>query len=200
MPKGRGRKRKEEVPKGTGFTPKSKRSRPHGENGVEPTEQMQTRSTRSTNFESNGRRAVSVENSSNSRMENLPDPRQIMLKGNKSTNTTPVGETAPKDQCEATSSGAQAKCGDLAPVDPGTELDYEDNLDVHVSVTGGGSVLETETEDEESTLLEMIKTNPKLKKIFRQLVRDEPLAEPQEAAAVKGGALVADGNDEGSSR
>ena len=60
-------------------------------------------------------------------------------------------------------------------MDPGRELDYDENLDVQVTVT---PTVEAEDDgDKESTLLEMIKTNPKLKRIFRSLVRDEQTQE-----------------------
>ena len=54
--------------------------------------------------------------------------------------------------------------------DPGTELDYEDNLDLDVAVTGAVAEEKSGSDDEETTIMNMMRDNPKLKQLFRQIV------------------------------
>ena len=128
----------------------------------------------------------------------IPDPRKIMYVGKGKNNNAKPGNNEgnlhsdadlnkqPSPDCSGGADAGQtarkeiSNCQDLIPTDPGTELDYEDNLDVQMTVDPPNAGDDGEiTDEEESTLLSMLKTNPKLKKIFRRLVHDEQTNEKQ---------------------
>ena len=173
MPKGRGRgkaqKRSTDLP-----DPVQNKRRRTPDDNVSFTEQTQPGRSgcRSSSRRSNERDT----DNSNTAQQEFVDPRKIILGKGKNNNATPNDK---QDEAKAKNND-KTSYGDLVPEDPGRELDYEENLDVQVTVTGN---VEQTTEDgegdDESTLLSMIRTNPKLKMIFRRLIHDEQTTEKQ---------------------
>ena len=200
MPRGRKNKRKilKEIPAEQVVQPKKSRTT------VQPQEKGEssrsTRSTARTTAVSKEAAGKSTNNSTIFQGVVIPDPRTILYGKGRNNNAQPgvsldelvkgkQGEIQ-SQMCEQTSPVSDTEtqqekstCDHLREQDPGTELDYEDNLDVQLTVSRPAETEDgTNTDEEESTLLSMLKTNPKLKRIFRRLVHDEQTTEKEQAA------------------
>ena len=101
----------------------------------------------------------------------------------------------PKGRHQSTSAGV------VDNEDPGLELDYEDNLDLDVTVTGevpAETDREGSSEDEDANLVNLMKGNPRLKRLFKQIVEEGGMEQqqpdqPQPKKAVK--SVVGKGNN-----
>ena len=194
MPKGRGKKRKNDRSTDQADEQIRKSLRASTETPANTTEIRSTRSSAKSTDRATGSKRNSEDGTTERVIIQDPDPRKIILNKGRNNNATPGGVKDADKSNDAVSktpevndqnSGAKQTvnsvtqpnvnntCADLAPLDPGTELDYEDNLDVAISVSRPDDDDGENTDEEESTLLNMLKTNPKLKNFFRRLVHEE---------------------------
>ena len=186
----RGRKRK--IKNGTSQE-ESESNRPTGTTKNDSLPSTSGRTTRSTSdqpLEKQGRSIEGSENASIFEGTVFPDPRQIVLskgktnktnQGNKSSIISVNESSLNNGPVTSVNGSVQTRNSDLAAVDSGKELDYEDNLDLQVTVSQDDQHMEdgSQAQDDEGALLAMMKGNPRLKELFKKLIDTEQSAEKQ---------------------